>query len=52
MIGVGGRLLAVIVPGIDVDTRLRWPYRSVPMAEAERWCCVARAMAPKRFPDS
>jgi dihydrodipicolinate synthase/N-acetylneuraminate lyase len=48
------KLLATIGGWADVGTRLRWPYRSIPTAEADRLRPIAKQMMPELFlpPDS
>ncbi len=44
------KYLAAIGGWADVGTRLRWPYRAIPLAEAERQRDLARAMVPELWP--
>jgi len=46
------KLLAAIGGWSDVGTRLRWPYRWIPVFEAERLRPVAKHMVPEFFPQS
>ena len=43
------KLLAAIGNWCDIGTRLRWPYRSIPEAEAERLRPIARERLPELF---
>jgi len=43
------KLLAAIGGWSTVGTRLRWPYRSIPLEEAERLRPLARAAIPELF---
>jgi dihydrodipicolinate synthase/N-acetylneuraminate lyase len=43
------KLLAATGAWTDVGTRVRWPYRSIPMTEAERLRPVARELLPELF---
>lgn len=44
------RLLAMIGNWADVGDRMRWPYRAIPAAEADRLRPVARDILPEFFP--
>lgn len=48
--GACDRLLAQIGAWADVGPHMRWPYRAIPAAEAERLRPVARKMLPEFFP--
>ena len=43
------RLLALIGGWADVGIYMRWPYRSIPQAEADRLRPIAREMIPEMF---
>ena len=43
------KLLAAIGAWADVGPRLRWPYRSIPEAEADRLRPIARRLLPEFF---
>jgi dihydrodipicolinate synthase/N-acetylneuraminate lyase len=43
------KLLAAIGGWTDADTRVRWPYASIPMAEAERLRPIALELLPDLF---
>ncbi|MBO9607316.1 MAG: dihydrodipicolinate synthase family protein [Paenibacillaceae bacterium] len=43
------KLLAAIGGWSDAGTQLRWPYRSIPMEEAERLRPIAREQMPELF---
>ena len=42
-------LLAAIGNWSDIGTKLRWPYRSIPMDEASRLRTMAREALPELF---
>jgi 4-hydroxy-tetrahydrodipicolinate synthase len=44
------KLLAAIGGWADIGTRLRWPYRAIPLAEAERHRDLARTLVPELWP--
>jgi 4-hydroxy-tetrahydrodipicolinate synthase len=44
------KFLAAIGAWADIGTRLRWPYRSIPEREAERFRATAREMIPELWP--
>lgn len=44
------RLLALIGGWADVGPRMRWPYRSIPVAEADRIRPLARSLIPEFVP--
>ena len=46
------RLMAVMGGWADVGERMRWPYRSIPAAEAERLRPAAARLIPEFFPSS
>lgn len=41
------RLMAVMGAWADVGTEMRWPYRSIPVAEAQRLRPLAKALIPE-----
>jgi 4-hydroxy-tetrahydrodipicolinate synthase len=47
--GACDRLLAAIGGWADVGSRMRWPYRAIPAAEAKRLRPLARQMLPEFF---
>jgi len=47
--GACDRLLALIGGWADIGWRMRWPYRSIPVAEAQRLRPIARDALPEFF---
>lgn len=43
------RLLALIGGWADAGSRMRWPYRSIPVSEADRLRPIARTLLPEFF---